>query len=31
MMVWLKQDGVWKKYVFQMTSTTPIPESAYSH
>ena len=29
--VWLKQDGVWKKHVFQITSTTPIPESAYSH
>jgi len=29
--VWLKQDGVWKKHVVQMTSTTPIPESAYSH
>ena len=29
--VWLKQDGVWKKHVLQMTSTTPIPESAYSH
>jgi len=28
--VWLKQDGVWKKHVVQMTSTTPIPESAYS-
>jgi uncharacterized protein (TIGR02246 family) len=29
--VWLKQDGVWKKHVFQTTSTTPIPESAYAH
>lgn len=29
--VWLKQDGAWKKHVFQSTSTTPIPESAYSH
>ncbi len=29
--IWLKQDGVWKKHVFQTTSTTPIPESAYSH
>lgn len=29
--VWLKQDGVWKKHVFQSTSTSPIPESAYSH
>jgi uncharacterized protein (TIGR02246 family) len=29
--VWLKQDGVWKKHVFQTTSTAPIPESAYSH
>jgi ketosteroid isomerase-like protein len=29
--VWLKQDGVWKKHVLQQTSTTPIPESAYSH
>lgn len=29
--VWLKQDGVWKKHVLQVTSTTPIPESAYSH
>lgn len=29
--VWLKQDGVWKKHVFQVTSTTPLPESAYSH
>jgi uncharacterized protein (TIGR02246 family) len=29
--VWLKQNGVWKKHVFQTTSTTPIPESAYSH
>lgn len=28
--VWLKQDGVWKKHIFQTTSTTPIPESAYS-
>ena len=29
--IWLKQDGVWKKHLFQTTSTTPIPESAYSH
>jgi ketosteroid isomerase-like protein len=27
--VWLKQDGVWKKHVLQLTSTSPIPESAY--
>jgi ketosteroid isomerase-like protein len=30
MVVWLKQDGVWKRQVLQLT-TTPIPESAYSH
>jgi ketosteroid isomerase-like protein len=29
--IWLKQNGVWKKHVFQTTSTTPIPESDYSH
>lgn len=29
--VWLKQDGSWKKHVFQATSTTPIPESGYLH
>jgi archaellum component FlaG (FlaF/FlaG flagellin family) len=29
--VWLKQDWLWKKHVLQITSTTPIPESAYSH
>jgi len=29
--VWLKQDGVWKKHVLQLTSTRPIPESDYSN
>ena len=29
--VWLKRNGVWQKHVFQMTSTTPVPESAYTH
>lgn len=29
--VWLKRNGVWQKHVFQTTSTTPIPESAYTH
>ena len=29
--VWLKRNGVWQKNVFQTTSTTPIPESAYTH
>ena len=28
--VWLRQDGVWKKHVLQMTRTSPIPASAYS-
>jgi ketosteroid isomerase-like protein len=29
--VWVKQHDVWQKHVLQMTSTTPIPESAYTH
>jgi ketosteroid isomerase-like protein len=29
--VWVKQHDMWQKHVLQMTSTTPIPESAYSH
>jgi ketosteroid isomerase-like protein len=29
--VWVKQHDVWQKHVLQMTSTTPVPESAYTH
>ncbi len=29
--VWVKQQNIWQKHVLQMTSTTPIPESAYPH
>ncbi len=29
--VWVKRNGAWQKAVFQMTSTTPIPASAYEH
>jgi len=29
--IWLKQGNTWKKHVLQMTSTTPVPESVYSH
>ena len=29
--VWLKQHDVWQKHVLQMTSTSPVPESAYTH
>ena len=29
--VWVQQHGFWQKHVLQMTSTTPIPASDYSH
>jgi ketosteroid isomerase-like protein len=29
--IWVKQHDVWQKQVLQMTSTTPVPESAYTH
>lgn len=29
--VWRKQNGTWKKAVYQVTSLTPLPPDAYNH